>query len=153
MSQLGPQQILDTCISNIILSSHLMLSCTCAEKEVIFMATEKFLAPCTKLSIEWMVKHFSYFCKHLYIAYLNNLFGEAVHVSDLLMPTAKRPRGQGEVYKCSWTNSAPWPRAPGITNLDPPANCLLYVEDPGMFCILCTKYNKEPQSDKWICCA
>ena len=71
-----------------------------------------------------------------------NLFGEPV--SDSLMPTAKRPKtgGQREVYKCSWTNSAPCQEH---LTFDLPAIWLLYLEDhSGMFCKLCTKYNKEP---------
>ena len=79
-----------------------------------------------------------------------NLFGEAVS-----LPTAKRPKivVQVETYKSSWTNSAPWSRAPGVTIIDLPATWLLYVEDPpGMFCTLCTKYNKETRRGKsiWI---
>ena len=53
------------------------------------------------------------------------------------VPTAKIPKTVGRDNKSvPRTSSATW---------------LLYVEDhTGMFCTLCTKYNKEPRSGKSI---
>ena len=70
---------------------------------------------------------------------------------SLVLPTSKRVCIREASFKESWYNSALWPVASGLSlhsQATLPTTWLKYVEEPepGMFCLLCQKYNKVPRS-------
>ena len=76
-----------------------------------------------------------------------NLFGECAS-----SPPTKRRHVQGEVYRDSWKEAAPWPCAAGVELQDLPTTWLKPVgessEVSGMLCTSCRRYDKVPRSGK-----
>ena len=60
------------------------------------------------------------------------------------------PRKKREIFKEAWKEKAPWPRLHGVDLPDRvmgtlPSTWLEYKVDDGMYCMLCTKWNKVPR--------
>ena len=83
------------------------------------------------------------------------LFGEVCEP----MPKRRRPseseisedsRKSKETFKDSWKSKAPWPKLQGVdlpetVRSELPGTWLAYKCDDGMYCMLCTKWNKIPR--------
>ena len=59
-------------------------------------------------------------------------------------------RKKHEVFKDGWKEKAPWPRLQGVdlpyrVQAELPMSWLEYKAADGMYCMLCTKWNKVPR--------
>ena len=78
--------------------------------------------------------------------YLRQNEGDQAHVANASEDHHKRR----EIFQEAWKEKAPWPRLHGVDLPDRvmdtlPVMWLEYRADYGMYCMLCTKWNKVPR--------